>query len=241
MGDLRANAILAKMRAGEKAYGCSLNFPSAAAIEILGAAGLDYVWLDSEHGPFTPESIEEMCRTAELAGLTPIARVPDISAPTILRFLDRGVMGIIGPHVSTHQQAQGLADACRFPPQGKRSFGYGLRGVPPSVSSAEYIAQANAEVLVIAMIEDVEAIKNLPQILSVKGIDLFMYGPNDLAGSMGHPGQPDHPEVQKAMTDTTERIHAAGRRVTGDVMPAASATGLLLEGAREFLRKAKAS
>ena len=237
---MRTNAILAKMRAGEMAYGCSLNFPSAAVIELMGSVGFDYVWLDSEHGPFTPESIEDMCRAADLAGLTPIARVPDISAPTILRFLDRGVMGIIGPHVSTGQEAQALADACRFVPQGKRGFGYGLRGVPPSVPATEYISQSNAEMLVISMIEDVEAMENLPQMLDVEGIDVFMYGPQDLAQSMGHPGRPDNSEVQKALADTTDRIHAAGRLVTGDVMTATGAMGLLAEGAREFLRKAKA-
>ena len=237
---MRTNAILAKMRAGQKAYGCSLNFPSAAVVEIIGAAGLDFVWLDSEHGPFTPESIEEMCRTAELAGLTAIARVPDVRESTILRFLDRGVMGIQGPHIRNLQEAQELADACRFPPQGKRGFGYGLRAVPPSVPATEFIANANAEVLVIAMLEDVEALKNLPQILSVKGIDLFTYGPNDLAASMGHSGLPEHPEVLKTMAETTARIHAAGKRLYSDVTTTVSATRLLLDGAREFVRKAKA-
>lgn len=236
---MRSNKILAKMRGGEKAYGCSLSFPSAAVIELAGAAGFDYVWLDSEHGPFTPESIEEMCRVADLAGLTPIARVPDVSAPTILRFLDRGIMGVVGPHVRTLQDAQGLADACRFAPQGRRSFGYGLRGVPPTVSSAEYMSQANAEMLVVAMIEDAEALENLPQLLRVKGIDLFTFGPHDLAQSLGYPGQPDHPAVHKAVAEATERIHAAGRRVQAEVMAATSASGLLLEGGREFLRKAR--
>ena len=116
---MKTNKILAKMREGQKAYGCSLNFSSATVIELLGQADLDYVFLDGEHGPFTPETIEEMCRTSDLAGLTPIARVPDISAATILRFLDRGVMGIQWPHISTGQEAQALSDACRFAPQGQ--------------------------------------------------------------------------------------------------------------------------
>ena len=78
---MKTNKILAKMREGQKAYGCSLNFSSATVIELLGQADLDYVFLDGEHGPFTPETIEEMCRAADLAGLTPIAPARIRSSP----------------------------------------------------------------------------------------------------------------------------------------------------------------
>lgn len=77
---MKTNKILAKMREGQRAYGYSLNFPSPTVIELMGQADFDYVWLDGEHGPFTPETIEELCRVADLAGVTPIARVPDISS-----------------------------------------------------------------------------------------------------------------------------------------------------------------
>ena len=238
---MRANKILAKMGEGQKAYGCSLNFSSATVIELLGQVDLDYVFLDGEHGPFTPETIEEMCRAADLAGLTPIARVPDISAPTILRFLDRGVMGIQGPHISTGEQAQALSDACRFAPRGKRSFGYGLRSVPPAISAPEFMAQIDSQVLVIAMIEDVEAMDNLSDLLRVDGIDLFTIGAFDLSQSMGVPGESDHPTVRDAVAQVEKRVRAAGRRMVSDVMTATSATGMLLEGTRDFLRKNKSA
>ena len=237
---MRTNNILAKRRAGEKAYGCSLIFPSADIIELLGIAGFDYVFLDGEHGPFSPETIEQMCRVADAAGLTPIARVPNIQSSTILQFLDRGVMGIMGPHICTGEQAQALADACRFAPQGKRSFGSG-RGTHygDPVQRRQYMEQANAEMLVIALLEDVEVISNLPDILSVEGIDFFSYGPNDLAQSMGLPGEPEHPKVQETMAQTTSRIYEAGKKMMGDVMVAATATELVLNAAREFLRNAQ--
>src|SRR5690242_21279339 len=92
------NRVKAAMRAGRKAYGYNLSFPSPCVIDILGKINFDFVWIDGEHGPFGLDQLEDLCRTAERYGVTPIARVPDIGSSTILRYLDRGIMGILGPH-----------------------------------------------------------------------------------------------------------------------------------------------
>ena len=91
------NAIKDAARAGKKAYGVRLTVPSPEIVEMLEPVGLDFVFLDCEHGVFDMPSIENICRAADLVGLTPIARVPDISDGTITQFLDRGIRGIIGP------------------------------------------------------------------------------------------------------------------------------------------------
>ena len=78
-----------------------------------------------EHGPFTPLDLDDLCRIADMAGLTPTARVPNIDSSTILLLLDRGIMGITGPHIATGERAQQLAEACRYASHGKRSFGSG--------------------------------------------------------------------------------------------------------------------
>jgi len=103
---MRSNKILARMKEGRPATGCQLAFPSAALIELLGIADLDFVLLDGEHGTFSWESLEDMCRVADLAGITAIARVPNIEESTILRYLDRGVQGILGPGIDTGEQAR---------------------------------------------------------------------------------------------------------------------------------------
>ena len=92
-----------------------------------------------------------------MAGLTPMARVPDIASPTILRFLDRGIMGITGPHITTPEKARQLADACRYVPRGTRSFGSG-RGAyfGDFPSGPAYMQHTNDNMLVIAQLEDVE-------------------------------------------------------------------------------------
>ena len=122
----RTNKIIEKNKKGKKGVGLGLLYPSAEAIEIIGMlGGFDFVHLDGEHGLFSPESIDEMCRVADGFGLTVTARVPDISGSTINLFLDRGVTGIMGPHIETAEEAQGLVDACLFGPDGQRSWGGG--------------------------------------------------------------------------------------------------------------------
>ena len=174
---MRTNNVITKMQAGEKAYGCSLTFPSTAVVELMGQAGLDHVSFDSEHGPFTPESLDDLCRVADMAGLTPMARVPNIDSSTILRFLDRGIMGITGPHITTGESAQQLADACRYVPRGKRSFGSGRGAYHGDIPSGpDYMEHTNSQILVMARLEDIEVLEHLDDILAVDGIDLFSSG-----------------------------------------------------------------
>src|SRR6267142_6838819 len=116
-------AAKAAIRTGRKAYGYNLSFPSPWVIDILGKLDFDFVFIDGEHGPFGLDQLEDLCRTAERHNVTPIARVPDIGSSTILRYLDRGIMGILGPHIATETDARQLVRACYFGPVGERSFG----------------------------------------------------------------------------------------------------------------------
>ena len=240
----RSNNILEKNRQGKKGLGLGLVFPSAEAIELAGMlGGFDFVNLDGEHGLFSPESIDAMCRVADGYGLTVTARVPNIMPSTINSYLDRGVLGVLGPHVDTPQQARALVDACRFTPQGQRSWGGG-RGTfynesglinQPGLDRSEYMAHANEEMLVMCQLETATAFANLDAILEVEGIDAFAWGTNDLAQSMGYPGQPEHPAVQEAQNAIGERIHAAGRKLSTDVTATVALNSLILDGSRQFL------
>jgi 4-hydroxy-2-oxoheptanedioate aldolase len=234
---MRTNNVIAKMKKGEKAYGCNISFPSTTLVELMGRAGLDFVSFDSEHGPFTPDVLDDLCRVADMAGLTPLARVPNIESSTILRFLDRGIMGITGPHIINEDRAQQLAEACRYAPRGKRSFGSG-RGAYFSdfESGPEYMRNANDNILVIAQLEDVEVLDHLDEILSVDGIDLYASGPQDIAQSMGLPGQPQHARVKEFEARVSDAVHAAGKKTADDVTASARADGVFLEGCRSFLK-----
>lgn len=234
---MRTNKILEKMKAGEKAIGCALTFSSSTIVELLGMAGFDFVQFDAEHGPFTPESLDDLCRVADMAGLTPIARVPDIEDSTILRCLDRGVMGIMGPHITNTDRARQLAEACRYVPRGKRSFG-SARGAyfGDFESGPQYMEHTNAQVLVIAQLEDVQVLDHIDDILEVDGIDVYASGVQDIAQSIGLPGQPDHPKVKQFEAQVASAVHAAGKKTHEDVYVLARSTDLILDAAKTFLR-----
>jgi 2-keto-3-deoxy-L-rhamnonate aldolase RhmA len=124
------NAVKAAAANGTVIRGIHLTFSAPSIIEILAPAGLSFVYIDGEHGNFDGRDIEASCLAAERHGLTLIARVPDRSAATITRFLDRGVAGIIVPHVESVAEAREAIDATYFAPLGSRSFG----GGGPSIS-----------------------------------------------------------------------------------------------------------
>ena len=146
-------------------------------------------------------------------------------------------MGILGPHIATEADARQLVRACYFGPLGERSFG-GNRGTDYNAGipdKAAYYRDANEQMLVCALLEDVAVLENLDAILAVPGIDLYSIGPNDFAQSLGYPGQLDHPEVVKAKQEITRRIHQAGRRMQADVMKSAGVSDMLLEAGRRIL------
>ena len=243
MARVRTNNILEKAREGKRGIGLGLIYPSAEAIELVGMlGGFDYVNLDGEHGLFSPESVDAMVRVADGYGLIVTARVPSLEASTINQFLDRGVMGILGPHVETADDARQLVDACRFVPEGQRSWGGG-RGTfyndgrlleLTGPQRTEWMGLTNRQMLVMAQFETATAFENLDQILAVDGIDAFASGSNDLAQSMGLPGQPDHPEVKAAVAAVADRIHAAGRKTSADMLTAITLPSIILDAARQF-------
>ncbi len=237
---MRSNRVVDNAAAGRMSYGFNITFPSAPVMEIMARAGFEFVQFDAEHGPFTPDSLDDLCRVADGLGLTPMARVPDIEDSTILRFLDRGIMGILGPHVSTREKAERLVRACKFAPLGTRSMGSGrgaFYGDYPS--TLEYMEHANANVLVMAQLEDAAVLDDIDGILAVDGIDYYSSGPQDIAQSMGLPGQPTHPKVLEFEATVRDAVHAAGKKMVDDDMVAARTADMLLNASRAFLAAEK--
>ena len=237
---MHTNKILAKVKAGEKAVGLQIPFCSPDLVELMGMTGIDYVFVDCEHGSFSLSDVETMCRAAELAGITPIVRVVDVEPSTILRFIVRGAMGIIGPHIRTKSQAEQLVGACLFAPRGMRSYGNArgdYYGTPDSAS--EHMRRANEEMFICGMIEEQEGFDNLAEILTVDGLDFFKFGVHDISLDMRLPGQFDHPKVNHAIDRATRQIRAAGKMVTDDVMWEDTVSDLFLGAARAFAVKGR--
>jgi len=189
-----------------------LDFTSPYLVEVLGGLGFDFVYFDLEHGPSGEEACQEMIRAAELAGLTPLVRVPFNEPGLVGRFLDSGAMGIIFPHCNTKQDAEAAVRTVKYPPTGERGMGgrsLSLSGMPP----ADYIRQANEQTLVVVMIEEQEALSNLSEIVTAPGLDVLWVGRLDFSASSGVPGKLDDPKVQGAVDRIIKEGTAAGKVV----------------------------
>jgi len=210
---MKQNQIKAKLATGKPVYGAMVQFPDPDLVELLGYAGFDWILIDAEHGSINENDCLGMVRACELADTTSIVRPPTNHPETIMRFLDCGAQGIQVPRVNTPAEAQAAVDAVKYFPSGKRgvtsssrSVRYGFGGSIP-----DCIQASNEQTLVCIMIEELDAVRNLPQILQVDGVDVFFVGGGDLAQTMGFPGNKKAPAVQKVVLEAIDCIVAAGK------------------------------
>lgn len=249
------NRMKEKILRGEPALGASIMFPSPQLVEMLGYAGFDWVLIDCEHGSIGPADVEVMSMAADAAGVTPIGRPRSNAAADIQSMMDRGVQGVQIPHVNTADDARRAVAAVKFGPGAARGLAAGTRPDRWGLGArmADFTAAANAQSLVCVQIEHQEAVKNIKDILTVEGIDVFFIGPSDLSQSMGFPGNAKAPPVAKAIDETLAAIRAAGKvpgmPATADNVADIAAKGcryiythvprLIAAGATQFLKPAR--
>jgi staphyloferrin B biosynthesis citrate synthase len=185
-----------RLKAREHLLGTFLKIATTHVIEILGAVGFDFVVIDQEHASFDKRDIDLMVLAARGANIAPIVRVGDPSDGNILSVLDCGATGILVPHVDTPEKARAIAGACRYR-GGHRGFANTTRaGGFGDASFADHIATQDAQVICIAMIEDVAAVERAASIAAVNGIDAFFIGRGDLTAAIGAPSMTS-PETHK--------------------------------------------
>jgi 4-hydroxy-2-oxoheptanedioate aldolase len=191
-----------------------MKFTDPAAVEVAGLAGFDFVIIDMEHGPITFERAQDLVRAAEARGITPVVRVPENKEIYIQRALDIGAKAVQVPQISNVQDAENVARASKFYPEGARgACGYVKAANYSATPKAEYFAQVSKDTMTIIHIEGLEGISNLEKIIEVEGIDIIFLGPYDLSQSCGFPGQTHHPEVIRKMTEAVELARKNGKVV----------------------------
>ena len=206
---MRGNRVLEKLRAGEVAHVVGGHSHTANSIDFMGQFGFDGYWIEGEHGDITFDRIGDVSRACDLWNMASVMRVHANETGLIGRTLDCGVSGLVVPHVSSAEAAERVVRASRFAPAGMRGMYFNRRGY--GTDNREFIAKVNDEILVIVLIEEMEAVEKLDEILAVDHIDVFFVAPGDLAQTMGYPGQMYLPEVKKVVADTLARIVASGR------------------------------
>ena len=206
MPPIRKNQLKEKLANGQVTVTIS-GVMSSEMVDFLGPLGFDGVWLECEHGGVTWEQLGDMTRASDLWGVTPITRVNANEPWLITRTLDRGSMGIVVPHVNSREAAEKAGQSSKYAPLGYR----GMFGGRQSYGVGDYFQGANDQSMVIVLLEEVEALQNLDEILRVDDIDVFFVAPSDLAQTMGHLGNPGHPEVQAAIDTAIAKIVGSGR------------------------------
>lgn len=214
------NTFKAAIAAGQPQIGLWLSLASAYAAEICAGAGYDWLLIDGEHAPNnTLTLLAQLQATAAYPQSHPVARVPmghgEVGEMLIKQYLDLGVQTLLVPMVNTAEEAARIVRATRYPQDDGRG---GIRGIAGARASAwgrraDYYQAANGQICLLLQVETREALQNLDAIAATEGVDGVFIGPADLSASLGHIGNPGHPDVQAAIADAIARIRRAGKAV----------------------------
>lgn len=251
---MKPNTAKAKWKAGDVTYGAWLSIPNAFTAEVMAHQGHDWINIDMQHGVIDYQVAVTMLQAINTTDTVPFVRVPWNEPGIIMKMLDAGAMGVIIPMVNTVEEAKAAVAACRYYPDGARSFG------PTRVSvhhGADYFSHANDEIAVIPMIETQQALDNLDDILAVPGIDAVYVGPADLSITLGlPPGMDNGGAFEEARVQIAEAckkhgvvpgIHASAKLAAKhadagyQMITITSDNGAMIAGARADLKLVRGS
>ena len=202
--------VKAKIKEGKMAISASVDMTDPALVEIIGLAGYDAVWIDTEHSEFDFKLIEEMVRAADAVGITAIVRAQENNPKTIGRIRDMGAGGIYIPHIQGREDALAVVKAVRYAPLGRRGMSGPSRAMQyGAIPMAEHRTTSNSEILVTVMVEDKEVFPEVEGIASVDGLDFVSVGPACLSLSLGV--EPGDPKLKKAIEDIAATVRRVGK------------------------------
>jgi 4-hydroxy-2-oxoheptanedioate aldolase len=179
------------------------------AIEIVAGAGFDWLLIDAEHGPNDLRSVLAQLQVVAAYTTHPVVRLPIGDAVLIKQFLDIGAQSLLIPMVESSEHARAIVAATRYAPQGMRGVASGRASRWASVP--DYFSRASQLVCLLLQVETAKGLQNLEEILAVEGVDGVFIGPSDLAASLGHLGNPGHPDVVATIQDAIRRIVGSGK------------------------------
>jgi 2-keto-3-deoxy-L-rhamnonate aldolase RhmA len=204
----KARFLRQSLERGEACLGTQAALLDPAVMEIFGAAGFDFVAIDTEHAAHSPVTVRAMLQAATGTAAVAIVRVLRLNAAEIGRFLDLGAAGVLCPFINGAEEARELVAACRYPPLGTRSWGP-RRAAGYGVENGDYETLALESVICLAMIETDEAVANIEEIAAVEGLTGVVIGPIDLSISLGARQDYDSERYVEAVTRVREACRAA--------------------------------
>ncbi|GEM79682.1 4-hydroxy-2-oxoheptanedioate aldolase [Vibrio superstes] len=199
------------LKQSDPLWGLWLGLPDTSCAEICGSAGFDWVLIDGEHASFDLSDIKYHLQALEPHSASSIVRAEDSNPTLIKRLLDIGAQTLLVPMVNTAEQAQEVVKSAMYPPLGTRGIGSALARASQWNRIPQYLHRANDQTCILVQVETKQAIDNIEEIAAIEGIDGIFIGPSDLSGSMGHIGNPDHPEVVAAIDHAIRVINQSGK------------------------------
>jgi 4-hydroxy-2-oxoheptanedioate aldolase len=206
------NAFLESLLSANPQFGIWASFPSSATVEALSHSTYDWMLIDAEHAPISLDTLHAQLQAASSGSLEVVVRPPECQQTLVKRLLDLGVQNFMFPMIDTPEQAQAAVSFTRYPP-------YGVRGIAGATRASkygridQYLQTAHTQVAVVVQLESQKAIYNAKAIASVQGINACFIGPNDLAASMGCPGDLKHPAVVAAIDEAIHAVQQASKCV----------------------------
>ncbi|MBS4022517.1 MAG: aldolase [Dethiobacter sp.] len=204
------NKLKKKLKNGETALGTFIMCNSPDLVEVVGLSGLDFVVIDTEHGPLSLESTQHLIRAAELRGMSSIIRITEFRDTTVLRALDVGAHGVQVPQVNDRITAERIVKAAKYFPLGTRGAALTRAADYGTVHPLKYFEHENEETLIVVHCESKSSLDNLEEIAAIPGIDVIFLGPFDMSQSLGIPAQVTHPLVEQAAEKVVKVANDAG-------------------------------
>ena len=207
---MRINNFKKRIEKRDMMAGTFMKTPAYELVEVLSRSALDFICIDMEHSPFDRARTDMCLAMARALDFPVLVRVTHFAPQTVLQVLDMGAVGIVAPHIYSATQAADLARSAHFGHGGRgfagttRWAGYGDQ------TMAQILAQSARETIVIAQIEEQEALDNLDAIAATNGIDGLFLGPSDMSVSLGKTDT-NSQELLDALARTGEAAQAAGK------------------------------
>lgn len=208
--NLPENHFKRALREGRQQIGLWCSLPGSYAAEAVAGSGYDWLLFDTEHSPGDPLTVLAQLQAVAPYDVSAVVRPASNDTVLIKRFLDLGAQTLLIPYVQNAQEARAAVAAMRYPPDGIRGVS-GLTRATRFGRIPGYGKRAAEELCLLVQVETREALDQLEAIAAVEGVDGVFIGPADLAASLGHVGDPGHPDVVAAVEDAVRRLRAAGK------------------------------
>jgi 4-hydroxy-2-oxoheptanedioate aldolase len=208
---MHQNRFKSALKARQPQIGLWMSLANAYTAELCATAGFDWLLIDGEHGPNDVRSMLAQLQAVAAYPGHAVMRAVSADAALVKQLLDIGAQTLLIPMIDDAGQARRMVAATRYAPEGMRGVGSFVARVSRWGQETDYLDHANQEVCLLVQAETRTALDNLDAICAVDGVDGVFIGPADLAASLGHRGDPGHPEVLTAIDDAIRRIVASGK------------------------------